>query len=260
MRHRPFFNVLIAGLAIGITFSAQLRECRGAGSLTVNAGYDLFASGPATTFPGLGGLMGVPVGTFDFGTGPVPVGNTDTIVHRLSDVTVAAIGDTGTARLEMVALQLESVAPVDFAGNGLDHYFVTLQSVRGGPATFGSMDITFLSQEGGTFSSFFGIFFDIRKGSLVGPIVLSDVLTLSNQGAEWGRDPPPGAILIDGVNHFLNGTDNRTDFWPITPFQEAHPNGAIHEVLTATPEPSTWLMGATAVVVGLTYARWRSRT
>ena len=35
------------------------------------------------------------------------------------------------------------------------------------------MDITFLSLEGGTFSSSFNVFFDIRKGSLGGPIVLS---------------------------------------------------------------------------------------
>src|SRR5205823_1556047 len=130
------------------------------GSLTVSAGYDLFASIEGTSFPGLGPLMGVPLGTFDFGSGPVPVGNTDTIVHRLSDVTVAAVGDMGTTRLEMVALQLESVAAVDFAGNGLDHYFVTLQSARGGPATIGSMDITFGSLTGGIFTSFLDVAFD----------------------------------------------------------------------------------------------------
>jgi hypothetical protein len=260
MRLRGLLKAILWQLVAGIMVFAPPSESRAAGSLTVNDGYDLFASGPGTTFPGLGGLVGVPVGTFAFGSGAVPVGDTDTIVHRLSAVTVAAVGDTGTTRLEMLALQLMTAAPVDFAGNGVDSYFVTLQSARGGPATAGSMDITFTSLAGGTFSSFFDVFFDIRKGSLAGPIVLTDDLVLANQGAAWDRDPPPGAVLIDGVNHFLNGQDNGTDFWPVTPFQEVHPNGAVHQVMTGmVPEPSSWLMGTTALVIGLGYCRWRKR-
>jgi len=260
MRYRAFIKIAVWAAVIGITAWAQPGECRAAGSLTVAEGYDLFASGEGTSFPGLGALAGVPLGTFDFGSGPVPVGDSDTIVHRLDPVTVAAIGDTGTTRLEMLALQLVTAAPVDFAGNGLDNYFVTLQSARGGPATLGSMDITFSSLEGGTFSSFFDVFFDIRKGSLAGPIVLSDELRLTNDGAPWDRVPPPGAVLIQGVNYLLNGTDNGQDFWPVTPFQEVHPNGARHVVTTGmVPEPSAWVMGATAVVVGLACARWRRR-
>jgi len=256
------------GLVIGIAAWAQPGESRAQGSLTVNAGYDLFTTVTGTDFPGLGPLVGVQLGTFDFGSGSMFVGNADTIVHRLDDVTVAAVGDTGTTRLEMLALQLETAAPVDFAGNGLDNYFVTLQSARGGPATTGSMDITFLSTQGGTFSSFFDVFFDIRKGSLNGTIVLSDELTpLANQGADWGRVPPPGAILINGVNYLLDGTDTDKDFWPGVPpgggpagiVKEVHPNGANHWVTTSTPEPSTWIMFVTAGLMVPAYARWRRR-
>ena len=49
MQHRSFFKVLILSLAMGIAVCAQPRESRAAGSLTVHAGYDLFASGPGTT-------------------------------------------------------------------------------------------------------------------------------------------------------------------------------------------------------------------
>jgi hypothetical protein len=263
MRLRLSRQAMLRVLAAGVMVCALPDEGRAAGSLTVNSGYDLFASGPGTSFPGLGPLVGVPVGTFDFGSGSVSVGDTDTIVHRLDAVTVAAVGDTGTTRLEMLALQLMTATPVDFAGNGLDNYFVTLQSARGGSATLGSMDITFTSLNGGTFTSFFDVFFDIRKGSLSGPIILSDELRLTNPEPgtlppSWDRDPPLGAVMINGVNRFLNGTDNGTDFWPITPFQEVHPNGAVHAVtIGMVPEPSSWAMGTTALVVGLGYCRWR---
>ena len=166
------------------------------GSLTVDAGYDLFASAPGTSFPGLGLLVGVPLGTFNFGSGPVPVGNADTIAHRLSDVTVAVVGNTGVTPLQLLALQLETAAPVNFAGNGLDNYFMTLQSVHGGPATVGSMSITFGSTTGGTFSSSLDVFFDIREGSLLGPIVFASDLVATNSGDLWGRVASPGAVTI----------------------------------------------------------------
>src|SRR5258708_39408506 len=99
---------LIAGFVAG----AQKCDCW-AVSLTVNSGYDLFGSAPGTSFPGLGPLVGVPLGAYDFGSGPVAVGNTDTIVRRLSNVTVAAAGNTAPTNLTVLALQLETAAPVN---------------------------------------------------------------------------------------------------------------------------------------------------
>jgi len=270
MQLRWLRHVVLAGLATGLLAYAAGPEAR-AGSLTVDAGYDLWRTLAGTTFPGLGNLVGVPLGSYNFGSGPVGVGDTDTIIHRLDNVTVAAVGNTGTTRLEMVSLQLETAAPVDFGGAGLDNYFITLQSTRGGPATLGSMGITFGSLDGGSFTSFFDVFFDIRKGSLNGAIVFSntDALRLTSDGADWNRIAPPGAVVINGVNHFLNGLNNDMDFWPLVgvvpplkPLTERHPNGAVHIVTladsgTTTPEPASWLMGATAVVFGLGYARRR---
>jgi len=248
---------MLWGLAAGVMVCALPDEGRAAGSLTVNSGYDLFASGPGTSFDPLGPLVGVPIGTFDFGSGPVSVGDADTIVHRLDPVTVAAVGDTGTTRLEMLALQLMTATPVNFGGFGLDNYFITLQSA---PPSTGSMAITFTSLDGGTFTSSLNVLFDIRKGGLTGNIVFSntDPLLLTNPGAAWDRDPPLGAVLINGINRFLNGTDNGTDFWPL-PFTETEP-GAVHPVRPAmVPEPGSWLLGTTAVVIGLGYSRWRRR-
>jgi len=233
--------------------------------LTVSARYDLFETLPVSSFPGLGNLMGVPLGTFDFGSGPVGVGTTDTIVQRLSDVTVAAPGDTGSTGLLVKALQMETVTPVDFGGAGLDNYFVTLSQSQ--PST-GTIDITFASPAGGTFSSSLEITFDIRKGSLNGPIIISPTLTLTNSGALWDRIPPPGAVVIDGINHFLNGQNIDNDFWPGVAeggvpgiVVEAHPGGGQHVVRTAlvggggVPEPSTWVMLAMAGGVVPAYVR-----
>ena len=227
-------------------------------AFTVAPGYDLLETAQPTSFMNVP-FQGVPLGTFDFGSGSVGVGSADTIVHRSGTATVAGPGP-GTASaipIELVALQLESVAPVDL-GAGLNNYFITLQSARGGPVSAGQMDITFASQAGGTFSSFFDVFFDIRVGSLNGPIILSNDLVLSSNGTDWNRNPGANAVVIDGVNHNLNGSDQQADFWP-GPITEQHPSGAVHSVVEATvPEPSSLIVWS-LIGLSLGIAGWRRR-
>jgi hypothetical protein len=86
-------------------------------------------------------------------------GNTDTIVRRRGPVTVpdAPLPQSGGVDTTLVALQLVSTVPFD-AGLGTDSYYVTLQSVRGGPASNGTYTIDFTSSDGGFYDSFFDVF------------------------------------------------------------------------------------------------------
>lgn len=219
-------------------------------SLIVEPGFDLLHTIQPTDFLGVP-FEGVGLGTFDFGSGPVGVGNADTIVKRIDQASVAANGQTDTIAIEMVALSLRSVAPVDF-GLGIDTYFITLDTNN---ASTGSMDIQFADPSGGLFGSTINVDFDIRKGSLNGAIAQSGVLPLSSLNVPWGRIAPPGAFKIKGVNHLLEpGMTNIHDFWPLTPFTESHPGQGQHTVVTATPEPTTlaiWsVLGGIGLVVG----------
>jgi hypothetical protein len=274
MKLRSTRRAVFCGL---VGFIALMSPCVvKASTFDVAAGWDLFKTDPAgTSFPGLGSLMGVPEGTFDFnntfgrGIGVQNVGDTDTIIQR----TAAAIpgspvaGSTATVGLLMQALQLETVTPVNFGGAGLDNYFVTLQSARptGGPASTGSIAITFdATGLGGTFSSSIDVFFDIRKGSLGGAIVFSSDLVLSSTAVPWTNLPPAGALQLVNVNEFLSGTngDRTQDFWPVGTFIETHPTGATHEVRPSdpnTPEPASLvLLGIGALGLGATRLRRRA--
>ncbi len=259
MRSRHCLRLLIGALALGFLVVLQPAWCL-AGGLQVNAGYDLFTTDASqTSFPGLGDLMGVPLSTYNFGSGSVLVGNTDTIIKRNSNVSVAAVGDTGTTSLSVFALQLETVNKVNFANNGLADYFVTLQSIHGGPASTGSMDITFNTATSGTFKSSLDLFFDIRMGSLTGKIVDSLNLTLTNSGADWSNMAPAGSVLINGINNNLNGKDITNDFWPNT-ITEKHPTGGQHVVDPASvPEPNGLAMALAAILMGLACRRRRAR-
>lgn len=202
--------------------------------LTVHSGWDLLATGSGTTVNWVP-FQGVPLGTFDFGgsIGLQNVGNTDTIIYRPTDTTGSA-GGTVAFTAYLAALQLRSVSQVSFGGGPLGYYYLTLQSVRGGPASTDTGLMTFNADPnvGGTFTDTLDVFFDVRFGSLTGPIVLSDACMLNNAGAAWTHDGS-SAPVIDGVNHLLNGTDTSQDFWP---GYIAHSDslGNIHII----PEPS----------------------
>ena len=214
-------------------------------SISVGEGWDLFETGPGTEFLSFQ-FEGVPLGSFDFGgtTGVKGTGFADTIVKRLDDAEVVLPGETATIEIEIVALQLRSVSPIDI-GAGTDFHYVTLSPA---PPSVGAMGITFDDANGGTFDSFFDVFVDIRIGELHGPIIQSFELDLSANNVPWDRTAPPDAIVIPGVNFLLNGSDTSTDFWPIGPFEEQKPDFAVHVVDAATvPEPVT--MAATAIAL-----------
>ncbi len=233
----------VIGVVLALSFPGASRA-----SNLVFPGYDLFETLPGTTFAGVP-FTGVSLGTFDFGGGVQNVGNTDTIVQRKQN----ASAPSTSIPVELVALQLESTVPTDF-GLGVDFYFITLQSARGGPATTGVTTINF-GPEGtphGTFNSFFDVFFDVRKGALNGPIALADSLILTSTGTPWGHDPAPGEVIIDGVNHYLNGSDLSNDSHPIGAIQEIFSSGAmivVQTTIAAVPEPGSFALSGVGALM-----------
>jgi hypothetical protein len=260
MRQCAVGKTMLVALVAALAAIANPPEAKA--DFHVAAGWDLFTTDPAgTNFNGVP-FGGVPLGTFDFdntfgrGIGVQNVGSTDTIIQRTSDViTGGGAGSSGVTPLLMEALQLKSAVPTDF-GLGVGFYFITLQSARGGPASAGTMTITFDGTGlAGTFSSSLDVFFDIRLGALNGPIAQSGDLVLTSIGTSWSNIPPANALEINGVNKFLDGRDRLQDFWPQGPVQEVHPNGAMHTAnntpMSPVPEPTSVALAALgAVLVG----------
>jgi hypothetical protein len=218
---RGLFVVSSFALAILLPGTSQAAS-------VVNPGYDLFTTRDGTHFDfggfaglGLLELEGRGLGSFNFGSGPQLLPNTDTIVQRLQQATAAA----PTIDIEIIELSLQSVAPVDI-GNGPEFILIDLDT-----HISGQMTINGLGTEGdphGTFDSTLDFVIAV-SGSIsgfLGPIPTS----LSSSGTPWRHPPAPGDPVIDGVNHLLNGLDEQTDFWlvPGFPVNEAHPGVGVH--------------------------------
>jgi hypothetical protein len=236
--------------AVVLSFPAAARA-----ELIVHSGWDLFVTQPGTQFLGVP-FTGVPLEDgYDFGSGIVDVGSIDTIFYREQDAVgvpqdLPGPADAPPIDIEMVALQLVSVGPTDF-GAGPGSYYVTLQSERGGTASTGSMTIHFNADHvappepavgTGTFDFSFDVYFDLRFGALDGPIVMSNVLTMTsdpNSSCSWDHIPLGGTPLIDDVNYLLRepgeGVYPHQDFFPDA-FAANHPL-ATH--IVAGPEPAT---------------------
>jgi hypothetical protein len=229
---------------------------------TVAAGWDLLRTLPdQTVFLGAN-WTGDPLGQFNFGSGLVPTANTDTIVRR----TLPMTDPGGTIPIELVALNLVSVAPISISGSPLDFHYITLQSDRGGPASGGQMFLQ-IGPEGdphGAFSSVLTVSFDVRVGARNGPIFYSDTVVLTTPSVSpWGHLPPgPSPLLIPGVNSELGGPgDHSQDFWPAiggfaVPIAHEHNTfGLYHTVVVAgevgvVPEPNAALATGLGLLAG----------
>lgn len=260
MTGRTLYRWITAGFLALILLAAAVPRA----VADVSPGWSLFTTDAArTTLFGVN-WRGVPLGTFDFG-GAISnqyVGSTDTIWRRLGtagfpDGPGAAISNS--VAIELAALSLASVEPVDL-GAGSDIHYLTLQSDRGGPASTGVLDLEFADGPGGTFDSFFDVFFDIRIGGPGGSIVISNIVTVTISNLVWGPLAPPGALLLDGVNHRLNGENPNNDFWPLEPIFESGPNGAVHalNVTPAIPEAGTfWVVAPLGLLAATSLLRRR---
>jgi len=209
MKHHSLWHLCLA--VVVTLFAAGASTVR---ADTVDPGYDLFQTFGPTNFQGVN-FTGVPLGTYNFGSGPVYVGNADTIVQRQSVVDLPGIGSTGTTPIQLKTLQLKNTAGPPM--------FVTLDPAN---PSLGQMTITETTQtgttHGGTFDSFFDVFFDVHTGSLTGPIVSSGNFVLSASACPWSNVPPTGGVLINGVNHDLDGLDTNDDFYVSGPCSHSH--------------------------------------
>jgi hypothetical protein len=208
--------------------------------------------------------------SFDFG-GPIGVvalmGGTppsvaDTIVTRLSDAMLPAVGSSATIDIEMTFLSLQSVAPVDVMGNFFD-VFVTLDPNVPSP---GEMTINHefadngTPEAEGTFTSTLNVNFIAEFVSTMGGpgFQVTDSLTLQTVSpAYWSHEPFPGAVLVTGPpgdldanNHFpprqgfgdffIVGSD---PLGVIRRIREEHPGVGVHEAeQTMVPEPGTYVL------------------
>ncbi|MBW2274502.1 MAG: hypothetical protein JRG96_14620 [Deltaproteobacteria bacterium] len=208
--------------------SISLLLCAGGSQAadTILPGYDLFTTQAGTHydfqgFAGLGDLAldGVPLGTFDFGGGPVNTGSADTIVQRLTP----AFPGNETISVQMVALSLQSVDPVDI-GNGPEFILIDLSFPH-----WGQMTINGLGSEGGAHGTFDSVnSFDFLVSGSVSGFLGSITTTITQTGTQWRHAPNAGEPQIPLVNFELNGSDILNDFWPIEPVEEEHPGIGVH--------------------------------
>jgi hypothetical protein len=135
------------------------------------------------------------IGTVNLVGNPIGPGNTDTIIQRQQDATIGGLA----IPIQMTALSLMSVAPVNIGGSFFD-VFVALDSSKLSMDT-GTLSVTG-SLLGGTFTSSLSVFYDARfvpvtTGSQ--PDVFGS-LALSNPGAAWFPTPSAGQVLVSGLD------------------------------------------------------------
>ena len=247
-------------VALCMTFTGMARA-----STIIKAGFDLFQTQtPGTSFdfdtvpnPQVVDFEGSPLNIFDFGTGAINVGTADTIVERLQDANLG--GGFDTIDIEMVALSLVSVAPVDLGfGAGFEDLFITLNTSS--PSIQSKMAI-FDTGEGsphGTFDSQLNFSFDVT-GSVGGFYATLEKTFLSTDN-DW-QHAPTGLPLIDGINHLLDGSTELGDFW-LDGIALHDTGGGQHTVTAAPPipEPSGGLLALVGVgFAGLAANRRRKR-
>lgn len=221
-------------------------------SNSVAQGTDYFVTGPGTLI-NFNGAFGF--GTINFQGVPVGPGPTDTIIQRLGD---AVIGGASIP-IQMTALSLESTGPVS-NGTGLYNVFLTLDPGNLANDT-GSASISG-NTTGGTFISSLNVFFELSFAPLGASPAMGPVFshTFLHGGGTWQPTPPPGAMIVPGVDdggptdqpanlhsrlqpcsRTANGLPCEVDFFVNGNMVNRDDSGAVADVARSapTPEPAT---------------------
>ncbi len=225
----------------GIT-QDTIRMQAGVPGTTVQPGNDKWVTiQPTNIIFGSDTVPPIPADFFNPGsdpfTGTVPLkglaidpsdSNVDTIVRRLEPAVLDNVGDSQTIPIELVELQLTSVAPIEVTvGGAVDSFFDIYFDIEpSDPPSPGQMTITRTSNEGGTFTSSIdvtGRLTFVEHGTL-GPVLELPIPTMtlvSTAPHNWTYEPIEGSVPDTGPN-----------FYPErVPLTEEHPDGAVHTVL-----------------------------
>lgn len=195
-------------------------------------GTDYLQTISPTNFGGLGDLKGLAIGP----------GNTDTVVRRTTDctITLSLLGSICTIQTEMIALSLQStINPLLLVRES-----PTLQSR-------GRLNLTSNgSGSGGTFTSFFDVFFEISVNGGANWTPQATSLTLTNCSnsplPSWSTAPTGSTLLVPGpvgdplANLHTNKGAGQADFY-ISSVCEEEPGLGVHSAIPTqvTPEPGT---------------------
>lgn len=211
-------------LAVAVAVAVAAGPARAA---VVLLGADYFATVQPTLFPPLGGLN--PLAGLSIGPG-----NTDTIVHRQSDCSLDlhTAGSHCTIPIELMALSL--VSTVD-----------SRVRLRESPTLASTGAMTMTSDgggTGGTFNSFFDVFFELSfdGGGTFNP---RGPLHLTSSDTGWSTIE--NGLLVNGLvgdqiaNRHTNKGPDDVDFYLPGVVAEQHPDGSVHSAVHAAPEPSS---------------------
>jgi hypothetical protein len=261
-------NVMTAAIVSGAMLAAGVARADN----FVVAGSDYFQTQPGTQF-----AFGPPIGLVSFISDPIGPGATDTIIERLGN---EDLNNPTAVPLEVMALSLESAAPVNVGGM-LFNVFVTLDPANLANDT-GTITIDG-SPSGGTFSSLFNVYFQasfVQQGNPSNTFVVDGHTVLSQDGDPWQPTPVADEELVTGpvgdlaANDDTNLAANQFDFFSTDPTDSSFllmsgcganpsmPGCAKHlvreaprqVVVTTAPEPASlalWISG----LAGLWLAR-----
>jgi hypothetical protein len=245
--------------------------CSPAWATPIGPGFDLFETPPGRTYVDLSSF-GIGIVQLQGNRAPVsalfpaPLNNpaindTDTIVQRLAGIN--PLPPSGTIPVELVALSLVSVAPVNIGGNFYD------LSVLGGslltpsdPSPLGSMTVNHEFANGGTFTASLPVHATLTFTQVGNPLntfnqPFSDTFLTTPPGV-WSHTPRPDDAHVDPpfpAGDFYAGVDPITGQKVLTLEQSLL---AAHGVLPAqVPEPISLAIAAVGAIGGMLFVRRR---
>lgn len=245
MFQKMHLTITSAATAVAILF------CPVASAGPIDPGFDLFHTQSATLDLS---SFGMGLGLTEFESVVGGPGNTDTIIKRKPPFLPP--GGTGTIDVEIVALQLRSVAPVDLGGT-LHDIDIRLDLNFARPS-LGEYDMLAHDETpGGTYNSFFDVFVELDFFEVSNPGNMFSLLGMDRFASDndpWSHMPPPlypedgalppGGFYPDAVTYssdLSNGGTGLFNSLRLTP---------------AIPEPNTLALFALGLA-GLGFARRR---